>query len=252
MKMERRQASTRIFTIPRRTRLARPGQMFIRVSITRAVFCSRMQRSFSLGSNPTRGVYEEHMEIYSPAYLFTSSGSLATRPTITSVTPGVIGYGATFQVQTPQASTISSAVLMRPGAVTHAFDMDQRLINLSYTVGSGVLTVTAPPNGNVAPPGYYMLFILNSSGVPSLATFVQLSAKPTDTPPTGSITSPSSNPTIGTWTDNRFRGIGHGSRRLDRRLLVGFPRWQSRFEHSRESRRGHVLDSREPTSPRSP
>ena len=161
-----------------------------------------------VGSNPTRGVYEEHMEIYSPAYLFTSSGSLATRPTITSVTPGVIGYGATFQVQTPQASTISSAVLMRPGAVTHAFDMDQRLINLSYTVGSGVLTVTAPPNGNVAPPGYYMLFILNSSGVPSLATFVQLSAKPTDTPPTGSITSPSSNPTIGPGQTIDFAGSG--------------------------------------------
>ncbi|MGB8592208.1 MAG: galactose oxidase-like domain-containing protein, partial [Candidatus Acidiferrales bacterium] len=146
--------------------------------------------------------------IYSPAYLFTSSGSLATRPTITSVTPGVIGYGATFQVETPEASSISSAVLIRPGAVTHSFDMDQRLINLSYTVGSGVLTATAPPNGNVAPPGYYMLFILNSSGVPSLATFVQLSAKPTDTPPTGSITSPSSNPTIGTGQKVNFAGSG--------------------------------------------
>ncbi|MFZ0636176.1 MAG: galactose oxidase-like domain-containing protein [Candidatus Acidiferrales bacterium] len=161
-----------------------------------------------LGSNPSQGVYEGHMEIYSPAYLFTSSGSLATRPTITSVTPGVIGYGATFQVETPEASSISSAVLIRPGAVTHSFDMDQRLINLSYTVGSGVLTATAPPNGNVAPPGYYMLFILNSSGVPSLATFVQLSAKPTDTPPTGSITSPSSNPTIGTGQKVNFAGSG--------------------------------------------
>ncbi len=51
--------------------------------------------------------------------------------------------------------------------------MDQRLVGLSFTAGNGVLNVTAPPNGNIAPPGYYMLFILNSSGVPSTAVFVK-------------------------------------------------------------------------------
>ena len=81
----------------------------------------------------------------------------------------------TFQVHTPAAADIASVVLVRPGAPTHAFDMDQRLVELSFTVGSGVLNVTAPPNGNIAPPGYYMLFILNAAGVPSVAKFVQLS-----------------------------------------------------------------------------
>jgi hypothetical protein len=52
--------------------------------------------------------------------------------------------------------------------------MDQREVGLSYTAGPGTLTVTAPPNGNIAPPGYYLLFILNQSGVPSVASFVQL------------------------------------------------------------------------------
>jgi hypothetical protein len=65
---------------------------------------------------------------------------------------------------------------MRDGAVTHAFDMDQRMVGMSFTAGSGSLTVTAPSNGNIAPPGYYMLFLLNSSGVPSVATFVQLAS----------------------------------------------------------------------------
>lgn len=60
------------------------------------------------------------------------------------------------------------------GTVTHAFGMDQREVELSFTAQSGSLTVTAPPNGNIAPPGYYMLFLLNSSGVPSVATFVQM------------------------------------------------------------------------------
>src|SRR5207247_92876 len=70
----------------------------------------------------------------------------------------------------------SSVVLMRPGWPTHAFDQDQRLVRASYTVGGGVLNVTAPPNGNIAPPGYYLLFIVNSAGVPSLASFVRVTA----------------------------------------------------------------------------
>ena len=79
------------------------------------------------GSNPHQGTYDPHMEIYSPPYLFNSNGTLATRPAITSVTPGVIGYNSAFQVQTPDAANISSVVLIRAGAVTHSFDMDQRL-----------------------------------------------------------------------------------------------------------------------------
>ena len=127
-----------------------------------------------VGGNPTRGSYEDHIEVYSPAYLFTKSGSRAVRPTISSVSPGAFSYGAAFQVQTSNAANIASVVLLRPGAPTHAFDMEQRLVELPFTAGSGVLNVTAPPSGGIAPPGYYMLFILNSQGVPSVATFVKL------------------------------------------------------------------------------
>src|SRR5205823_1622952 len=81
---------------------------------------------------------------------------------------------------------ISSAVLMRPGSPTQSFDQGQRLVGLSFTAGTGTLTVTAPPNSNIAPPGYYMLFLLNSSGVPSVASFVQLGgSSPPPPPPTG-------------------------------------------------------------------
>ena len=132
------------------------------------------------------------MEIYSPAYLFNADGTDAVRPAITGVTPA-FGYGAMFDVQTPDASDVRSVVLVRPGAQTHAFDMDQRLIELSFTTGASVLRVTAPPNGNIAPPGYYLLFILNSAGVPSVATFVQLSASIPNQAPTATITSPAAN-----------------------------------------------------------
>lgn len=126
------------------------------------------------GSNPPDVPYENRIERYQPAYLFTSTGALAKRPLITSAPATSIAYNASFRVRTPDAASITSAVLLRPGAVTHAFDMEQRLIGLSFTASAGTLTLTSPPNSTVAPPGYYMLFILNSAGVPSVAQFVQL------------------------------------------------------------------------------
>ena len=130
------------------------------------------------GSNPKRGTYEPHMEIYQPSYLFNPDGSVAVRPAITNA-PTTVGWGGNFTVQTPDAATISSVVLVKAGSTTHAFDMDQRLVGLSYVVAdSGNLKVTGPPNSNIAPPGYYLLFLLNSAGVPSVASFVQVTAGP--------------------------------------------------------------------------
>jgi hypothetical protein len=151
------------------------------------------------GGNPVRGTYEQHMEIYTPPYLYTNSNGTviaAYRPSITA-TASEIGYGGTFSIQTTNAPDIRSVVLVRPGAPTHSFDMEQRLIGLTFSnSASNTLTATAPPNGNIAPPGYYLLFILNSSGVPSVAKFVHLTSTPTDQPPKGTITSPNGDVTI--------------------------------------------------------
>src|SRR5690349_11358774 len=167
------------------------------------------------GGNPQRGTYESHMEIYQPAYLFTTDGSgnviAATRPTITSA-PSGINYGSTFTVQTPDAANIASAVLVRAGGVTHAFNMDQRLVGISFTAAdAGDLTLTAPPNGNIAPPGYYLLFLVNNAGVPSVATFVQLAAAPdftlAATPASNSVTPGSSaNYTVNVASTGGFNG----------------------------------------------
>ena len=75
---------------------------------------------------------------------------------------------------TPDAAKIASVSLIRTGAVTHFFDQNERYLPLTFTQTTGGLTVTAPANGNLAPPGYYMLFIVNSSGVPSIAPIVQV------------------------------------------------------------------------------
>jgi hypothetical protein len=159
------------------------------------------------GGNPQRGNYESRMEIYRPGYLFNGS-ALATRPVIESL-PNAVNYGGTFQVHTQLPTDIASVVLVRPGAPTHAFDMDQRLVKLSYTAGSGLLNVTAPPDGNIAPPGYYMLFILNAAGVPSVAKFVLLSATaPANQPPTATITAPAADVTISAGQAVSFAGTG--------------------------------------------
>ncbi len=148
------------------------------------------------GGNPTRGSYEAHMEIYQPPYLFNSDGSLATRPSIASA-PATIGWGGSFSVSTPDAANISQAVLVRPGSSTHSFDLDQRLVGMSFTAGSGSLTVTAPPNANIAPPGYYMLFLINNQGVPSTAAFVLLNGSGSAPAPSVTSVSPASGSTNG-------------------------------------------------------
>ncbi|MGA7795772.1 MAG: galactose oxidase-like domain-containing protein [Candidatus Acidiferrales bacterium] len=107
-------------------------------------------------------------EFFSPPYLFKG-----TRPTI-SQAPAQISYGQNFFVGTPDAATITSAVLIRTGAVTHFFNMNARFVPVSFQQTTGGLTITAPANGYQAPPGYYLLFLVNSNGVPSVAPFVQL------------------------------------------------------------------------------
>src|SRR3989441_4759452 len=164
-----------------------------------------------VGGNPSRGSYEAHIEIYSPSYLFNGDGSAATRPTISSVSSTALSYGAAFQVQTPDAANITSAVLVRPGAPTHAFDMDQRLVGLSYTSGAGVLDVTPPPNGAIAPPGYFNLVLLNSPGVPSVAEILPLSTPGPNQPPT--VAAPASatpNPVTATTTNLSVLGADNG------------------------------------------
>ncbi len=152
-------------------------------------------RVWVAGSNPAQGNWDNRMEIYSPAYLYTSSGSPAPRPTIGSA-PARVGYAVPFTVATPNAADIASAVLVRPGSPTHAFDFEQRLVGTNFTIGSGSLTVTSPPTPEVAPPGYYMLFLVNRVGTPSVARFIQLSAEADNQPPRGRIDTPSANVTI--------------------------------------------------------
>jgi galactose oxidase len=112
-------------------------------------------------------------QIYSPAYLFTTSGAAATRPTITSVSPSTLAVGGTLTVVA--GSSIASFSLIRYGSATHTVDTDQRRIALTATTTSGTTyTLTIPSDSGIALPGYWMLFGLNSAGVPSIAKTVKI------------------------------------------------------------------------------
>ncbi len=114
------------------------------------------------------GDFNFQTELYSPPYLFKG-----TRPTISSA-PQHAYYTETFFVGTPNASSITNVRLIRLGAVTHAFDQSQRILRLNFTKTATGLNVTAPSSQNQAPPGHYMLFILNGSGVPSVAKIIAI------------------------------------------------------------------------------
>jgi hypothetical protein len=123
-------------------------------------------RVLSAGSDFGPG--QETVEIYSPPYLFRGS-----RPSIASAPPSV-PYGESFRIETPEASEISRVALIRPGSTTHAVDFDQRYVDLTFAETSGAVEAVAPSSPAAAPPGYYMLFILDEAGVPSVAEFVHL------------------------------------------------------------------------------
>jgi hypothetical protein len=128
------------------------------------------------------GYLAKNAEVFTPPYLFKKNGSgqLAPRPTISSA-PSSAGYGSHIRIGTPNAASIQKVALVRLGAVTHSVNMEQRYVPLSFTAGTDSLTATVPANVNVAPPGYYMLFILNGAGVPSVAKMVRID--PTMAPP---------------------------------------------------------------------
>ena len=120
--------------------------------------------SIMVGGDPSSFQHER----YFPGYFS------APRPEITNA-PASANYGAAFDVDTPQAGIISEVVLMRAGAVTHGFNMSQRAIECTILgpTGGGI-SVEAPHDANHAPPGWYLLFVLDVNRVPSEGRWIRL------------------------------------------------------------------------------
>ena len=114
-------------------------------------------------------------EIFSPPYLFNSSGQAAARPAIVSA-PAEAPYGSKIAVRHNPSNVITRATLIKTGATTHSNNMEQRFIELNFTDINNGVRVTLPSSPNAAPPGYYLLHLLDNKGVPSKAHMIRISS----------------------------------------------------------------------------
>jgi galactose oxidase-like protein/flagellar hook capping protein FlgD/K319-like protein len=148
----------------------------------------------------------ETAEVYSPPYLFKGP-----RPVINTA-PTSVQYGESFTVNATSSVAVGSVAFIRLSSTTHSWNMEQRYVPLTYTSGTGgSLSVQAPTNPNTAPPGYYMLFVIDQNKIPSVAKFVRIggAAGPaTNRAPTvyagpdQSVTLPASAPLNGSVSDD--------------------------------------------------
>jgi hypothetical protein len=146
------------------------------------------------------------MEYFSPPYLFKGA-----RPVVTSA-PETVSWGQSFAIQTAAAASIAKVHLIGLGATTHTNNMDQRLCRLAFTPGAGSIQATAPASANLAPPGFYMLFVVNQAGVPSVGRMIRVAPPATAVPaaPTNLTAAAGSSSRIElSWKDNANNEDGY-------------------------------------------
>ncbi|MFG2945115.1 galactose oxidase-like domain-containing protein [Streptomyces adustus] len=124
-------------------------------------------RVMSTGDNPGNGTWNHNVSIYTPPYLLKGA-----RPTITSVIDTQWTYGDTQRITVDRP--VAKAELIRPAAVTHSSDPNQRFVDLPLSVSGNNVDLNVTSNPNLAPPGWYMLFAVDANGVPSVAKWVHL------------------------------------------------------------------------------
>jgi len=142
-------------------------------------------RVWTAGTTTTRTSLESRIEIFNPWY------TSETRPSISTDATGG-DYGGTITIPTPDAANITKVSLVKVSATTHHYNTDQRLIWLQLvSTTSSSVTVQSPINNKLAPPGMYLIHVLNGAGVPSIGRFVKIPGSPDnppDTTPPGQVT----------------------------------------------------------------
>jgi len=121
------------------------------------------------GSNPVRKAEELRIEVYWPPYLFHEQRPMLHLASTTG------SYGDTVAATVDDPAALDTVSLIRPGASTHSCDNEQRLVDVPFTVGSGTsVTLQLPADPALAPPGWYLAFVVDTHGVPSEGAWFQL------------------------------------------------------------------------------
>jgi len=124
----------------------------------------------SLGTGPSDNL---NAEIYYPPYLFTAAGQRAQRPVVVAA-PDWADIGRVIAIEVANATAVSRVTLVKTGASTHSFNMDQRFVDLTFNASGLRLSVQMPSHASDATPGYYQLFVFDQAGVPSVAKIVRI------------------------------------------------------------------------------
>jgi Domain of unknown function (DUF1929) len=120
-------------------------------------------------------INELNAEIYYPAYLYLNdgSGNPAPRPTIVAA-PSTLTLGQNFSMTVGSNDQISVVNLVRVGASTHTFNPEQRLVPVPFTQNGTMVMGSVNTAPEKIPPGFYMLFVFNTNGVPAVAKIISV------------------------------------------------------------------------------
>ncbi|MBL8200948.1 MAG: DUF1929 domain-containing protein [Chromatiales bacterium] len=145
-------------------------------------------------NSPTTSLPENNtnVEVYYPPYLYSVGGGFASRPAITGVQNSMT-IGETFPVDWTGTGSISRVTLIKTGSVTHSWNMDQRFVEATFRQSGDRVMVQAPTRAADAPPGFYILFLLNAAGTPSVGRIVEIPVAATPNPAITPVLAPPGN-----------------------------------------------------------
>ncbi len=142
----------------------------------------------STGGGVPGPVNNFNAEIYYPPYLFTTQNGktvLAPRPVVSSISATSLNYGGTLSVAMWSNDTISKVAVIGLSVTTHSFNSGQRYVPATFTQSGKSVSIAMPSSANIAPPGYYLVFLVNSAGVPANGVIVSLGATKPPAAPSG-------------------------------------------------------------------
>lgn len=113
-------------------------------------------------------------ELFSPDYLFQANGQPTVRPSITGISSTDLKPGDGISLSVNTAVDIGRVTLLKTGSVTHSTNMDQRFNELAFTVDGNTIRTALPPTGAHVTPGWYLLQVLTTAGVPSQSVMVKI------------------------------------------------------------------------------
>ncbi len=189
-------------------------------------------RVWSAGTSINGSAQEYNGAYFSPPYLFKKDGSgeLAARPQITDA-PASASWGERLTVRSPQAASIRRASLVRLSATTHQYDFGGTYVPLDVSVDGDRVSVDVPGNGNTVPAGQYMLFLLDSAGVPSKAATLRIDPAADSTPNATTLMSSQYQSQYPSWKG--FDGDSSSNAQIVHTKLENEPWWQVDLGRSR-------------------